>query len=83
MKTITSKINSHDDLLVIGDFNLDTQKESTCIREIENVLQCKQQITMSTTKQNTTIDLAFTNFDTTPGVIESYFSYHKMITLTH
>ena len=68
---------------IIGDFNLDTDKETVCIKKIEDIIQCKQQITKATTKQNTTIDLAFTNFPTTPGIIESYFSYHKLITVTH
>ena len=77
------KTNFLEDLLVIGDFNLDTDKESVCIKKIEDIIQCKQQITKATTKQNTTIDLAFTNFPTTPGIIESYFSYHKLITVTH
>ena len=49
----------------------------------EEILLCKQQKTKCTTYKNTTIDLVFSDFKTTTGIIESMIpnAYHKMVTI--
>ena len=80
---IRNKTKTSIPLLVVGDFNVDADENATDIKLFEEILLCKQQKTKCTTYKNTTIDLVFSDFKTTTGIIESMIpnAYHKMVTI--
>ena len=73
-------------LEVLGDFNVDISKHSTCTdkQKLEQFFHNfhLQEIIhpMPTTDLQTTIDHIYTNIDQRQsGVLETYFSYHKAV----
>ena len=79
-------VDPKEPLIIMGDFNIDilknTSKKQKLVDIMESAFFCKQQINEFTTNGNTIIDLIFTNIEgnnTDTGVLESYFSYHKVI----
>ena len=81
LKEINSKLSSRQKVIVVGDFNLDALSHQNKIVQMETILSCKQIVEDSTTVYNTLIDLAFVNYSTTLGIIESLVSDHKILTI--
>ena len=68
-------------LIIMGDFNIDVSDgNSQFVQFMLKELQCNQLVKETTTNQNTTIDLIFTNIKQTKnGVIHMPWSDHKAI----
>ena len=82
MRTIISP-NQHNNLIIMGDMNLNTQEHQTATQiehELLNPFRLRQLQTAPTTKAGTTIDHVYTNMTTaTASTIPTYYSDHDLI----
>ena len=69
-------------VIIIGDFNINTpmNNKTPLCNYMKTNYNCNQYVKESTTKYDTTIDLAFSNIQNlTIGTIDCYWSDHKMV----
>ena len=69
-------------VIIIGDFNINTPRnnKTPLCNYMKTKYNCNQYVKESTTKYDTTIDLAFSNIQNlTIGTIDCYLSDHKMV----
>ena len=69
-------------VIIIGDFNINTPRnnKTPLCNYMKTNYNCIQYVKESTTKYDTTIDLAFSNIQNlTIGTIDCYWSDHKMV----
>ncbi len=79
LRQIVMLVNTSQPLIVMGDFNIDKQKHEKTISKMSRILQCKQVISDVTTKENTCIDLIFTNMKAIEhGSIFTAVSHHHL-----
>jgi len=79
--TCTSVLPDIGNNIIVGDFNTDDRKYQRLTTFLESK-SYTQLVTEETTNNYTTIDLIFSNIPDDRrrhGVLESYFSHHKLI----
>ena len=73
-------IDLNDNLVILGDFNIQINGTSTGFVDfVETLFGCMQQIKQFTTDSGSVLDLIFSNSEGFCDVIEAYWSDHKLI----
>ena len=74
--------DAHSPKIIVGDFNIDTKKDSEFLKKMQTELHLKQFIDESTTLEGTTIDLVFSNVpDITTVVLPNMWSSHHTLNI--
>ena len=75
-------------LVIIGDFNIDTSLKHHIVNKLCDMFSCKMLINECTTDHMSMLDLVFSNVDfsnvddaVTVGTCETYWSDHKIVFL--
>ena len=81
---LVPQLDTERKIIIMGDFNTDLKKQQTnFLNFMKNCFQCKQILENPTTIYGTQIDQIHTNVDhIQSGVLEAYWSDHKMIYAT-
>ena len=77
---LTPLVDMHTKIVIIGDFNIHANDNaSNFVDFMKKQFKCEQHINQSTTDSGSVIDLIFTNCPASTGVIEAYWSDHKLV----
>jgi hypothetical protein len=79
-RTLLKIVDKSKNIIILGDFNTNvSQLDNSLCAWMEQNLSCQQLINSITTDYGTTLDLIFTNCEGLSGVVETYWSDHKLI----
>ena len=78
-KELLPYIDNTRSLVIMGDFNLDVQRNHALIQILSEKFMCKSLIKEPTTDKLSVIDHVFSNIDGVSGTIETYWSDHKIV----
>lgn len=75
-------LNMSQPLIIMGDFNLDISgRQKNMVDTLCSYFSCGMLIHEPTTDHMSTLDLIFSNTRGTAGVVEAYWSDHKIVYL--
>ena len=66
-------------LVILGDFNVQIQNDTSFVDFVESLFDCVQQIQQPTCDTGSTLDLLFTNSVVFCDVLEAYWTDHRLI----
>ena len=80
---VRKNCEENNQLIIMGDFNIDIYGSTSDYKELQQFMSSigvKQQISEMTTDMRTAIDHIYSNLEnTTCGVSETYYSFHKSV----